>query len=215
MTARYRADICPDEPCPSKHFATDYLRHMTSIDTPKDPLVFNTTFAHVDSRKACNDLRVRRLKNGNLTDSRLVITFIAIVILIAGSVVGIVAGAIFGPQVKGIVVSVAVMAGLYGFVLYLAKKNQSVLATQPLRAGVTKMTLTPEGYMANHPGYDTLTRWSHVTDVLTTDQGLLMLHGDYEYFPIEADAFDSRQQMEDVARQIKLWVDDAKASERL
>ena len=87
-----------------------------------------------------------------------------------------------------------------------SQKTQSAIYDSPIRAGLTTFRLSAEGYHTEHPGYESLMRWSHVPDVLVTDQGLLFVHSDYEYFPIEAKAFRDHDEMVATAKQVKQWI---------
>lgn len=71
----------------------------------------------------------------------------------------------------------------------LGYRGRKAIVEAPIRAGVTKLTLSLEGYVLTNPGHEGLTRWSHVPDVIVTKHALLILYNDYEYYPIEAAAF--------------------------
>ncbi|GAB5446548.1 MAG: hypothetical protein Gyms2KO_14210 [Gymnodinialimonas sp.] len=91
------------------------------------------------------------------------------------------------------------------------QKARTAMMQAPVRSGVTQITLSPKGCAVEHPGVKALYLWSHILDVVVTEQGLLLLHSDYEYYPIEAAAFENPSEMETVAAQIKDWIAQTKS----
>ena len=115
-----------------------------------------------------------------------------------GLVVGLIVG-LFSSQLDqrlGLAVSVIVI-GFSGVLVYLAcvRRAREAVVNAPIRSGVTQIGLSSNGVSLNHPGHDSVTRWSHILDVVTTPQGLILLFSEYEYYPIEIAAFQDADEL--------------------
>lgn len=172
-------------------------------------LEFQSEFKNVDMRKACKALSRRRQKNRAFWTSSLGL-YVQIAMLLA---IAMFARFYLGGELLRALIPLLLIFSISGLILLYSSKAQSYVYEAPIRAGVTKFRLTPEGYHTEHPGYESLMRWSHVPDVLVTDQGLLIVHSDYEYFPIEVNAFRDSEEMEATANQIKKWIAKAKQNQ--
>jgi len=164
--------------------------------------IYQTSFENVQIPKACKALRKRRYKQvgfwkgwGHL--------------LVKGLLVGAAAGLVSGTlnnELGNALGFLLMCGGVIWLSISYSKRAQASVKTAAIRQGIAEIKLTPEGYHATHPGYEALTRWSHVPDVVVTPQALLILHSDHEFYPIEAAAFKDAAEMQDVAAQIKEWI---------
>ncbi|UWQ09751.1 YcxB family protein [Aliiroseovarius crassostreae] len=160
--------------------------------------VFQSTFQNVNFKKACKALRKRRGRAGGFLDGWIG--------FIGGALgVGAVAGVVGGNLGGGLAYVVGI-GGLMGLLMLYGRRGQKAMLEAPIRSGITQIRLSPEGYALEHPGHTSLTRWSHVPGVIVTPQALLILHSDYEYYPIEAAAFRDAEEMQKVAAQIRDWI---------
>jgi len=164
--------------------------------------VFQSEFRNVEIGEACKALSHRRRGQGGFWTGPF--GFITAFVILGG-LGGTVSGFIDGE--KGIFLGLLAAAlGATIFWVTMSKKAQTNLYEAPIRVGPVKISLSPEGYHVTHPGFESLTRWSHLPGVISTPQGLLILHSDYEYYPIEMNAFRDEEEMEAVADQIRSWI---------
>ncbi|NNE56601.1 MAG: YcxB family protein [Hellea sp.] len=152
--------------------------------------------------EACEALTQRRRDLGKSRPGWLV--NMALAIIAAGAVV-LYKSAITLEQAI-IIALLLILIGLVAFGTVSSKKAQTAMHNAPIRVGPTKIRFSPEGYHMEHPGVTSLTRWSHIPDVIATPHGLIIVHSDYEYYPVEAKAFRDETEMEAVANQIKIWI---------
>lgn len=163
---------------------------------------FYSRYSAIDSKTANSALKKERRKYYSFWQSPAGTMLMAVLI---GVVAGVASAMIDGEL--GSVVSYAILfSGLIAFLFYRMWVAQKAMRNAPVREGVAKVSLSPLGYRVTHPGHESLFYWSHVEGVLTTPQGILILHSPYEYYPIEAAAFDTREQLEKVAEQIREWI---------
>ncbi|UWQ12753.1 YcxB family protein (plasmid) [Aliiroseovarius crassostreae] len=164
--------------------------------------VFQSTFQNVNFKKACKALKQRRTRAGSFLEGW--IGFIGGALGV-GAVAGLIAGVVGGNLGGGLAYVVGI-GGLIGLLMLYGRRGQKAMLEAPIRSGITQIRLSPEGYALEHPGHTSLTRWSHVPGVIATPQALLILHSDYEYYPIEAAAFRDAEEMKKVAAQIQDWI---------
>ena len=167
-----------------------------------DDLNFQSEFSNVNYGGACRALKQQRRRAGSGWGGLLVFavgfgTIAALLIIFIGGNIG------------GTMAYVIFVGGLIGLLLWRSRQVQSAIKNAPLRVGVTKIRLTPEGYFTEHPGHQALMRWSHLHGAIATKDALLILHSPYEFFPIEAKAFDDFAHMERVTEQIKIWIEES------
>ncbi|UWP94014.1 YcxB family protein (plasmid) [Aliiroseovarius crassostreae] len=164
--------------------------------------VFQSTFQNVNFKKACKALRKRRGRASGFLDGwgGFILGALAI-----GVAAGLVSGGI-GGELGNTLAYVIIFGGLMGLLTWYGRRGQKAMLEAPIRSGITQIRLSPDGYALEHPGHTSLTRWSHVPGVIVTPQALLILHSDYEYYPIEAAAFRDAEEMEKVAAQIQDWI---------
>lgn len=81
----------------------------------------------------------------------------------------------------------------------------------PLRQGYTEFRLDPEGVHTRHPGAECSFFWHHVTDVLATDWGVLILLSPAEYLPIPQSALPVGMTSESLRERILEWMAASKA----
>ena len=148
-------------------------------------LAFDTRFSNLNFNKACRALRQERNRTKSFWQGWGGLFVIALGI---GAVAGAVSGLI-GGNLGGTLAYVIIFGGMIAFLVYRSRQAQSVVREAPIRSGVTRVRLDPEGYTTIHPGLESRVRWSHVHGVVTTPEALLILHSGYEFFPIEAGAF--------------------------
>ena len=165
-------------------------------------LVFQSEFSNVDMKKACKALSRRRQKTVGFWAGPWALFFQAALLV----VIAIVANRLIESKLLNALTPLLLIFGICGFVFVSSRKAQASIYDSPIRAGITNIRLSPEGYHTEHPGCESLMRWSHVPDVLVTNQGLLLVHSDYEYYPIESKAFRDHDEMVATAEQIKSWI---------
>ena len=170
-----------------------------------DDLKFLSEFSNVNYGQACQALKQRRRRAGGFWSGWGGILVFAVGLgLIAALFVIFIGG-----NIGGTMAYVIFVGGLIGLLLWRSRQVQSAIKNAPLRVGVTKIRLTPEGYFTEHPGHQALMRWSHLHGAIATKDALLILHSPYEFFPIEAKAFDDFAHMERVTEQIKIWIEES------
>ncbi len=171
--------------------------------------VYQSKFQNVDYDKACLALRRNRQHSGKIWSGWVGLMVAALAI---GGLAGFVLWFIGGIQGTFLAFVISII-GLFRLLIFKTRMAQKALSDAPLRSGVTQIRLTSEGYYSEHPGHEGITRWSHIAGVLNTPQALLILHSDYEFYPIETAAFRDEKEMNETADQIRNWIAMARGSE--
>lgn len=86
------------------------------------------------------------------------------------------------------------------------------VANAPNRRGTTNVTVDDEGVTFSAEGGRTTLFWSGIVDVIEGKDGLLVLPGDMEFFPIPAKAFTNAAEKEAVLADLKTRLARAKGT---
>ena len=171
---------------------------------------FQSEFSNVNYGGACRALKRQRRRVGGFWSGLGGVAVVAVGLGVLAALFAV----FIGGNIGGTLAYIVILGGMTGFLLWRARHFQSAIREAPIRTGITHIRLTPEGYFVEHPGHQSLMRWSHLHGVIATKDALLILHSPFEFFPIEAKAFESYEHMQQVAEQIKDWLRESGAKER-
>lgn len=90
------------------------------------------------------------------------------------------------------------------------RKGWRSIANTPIRLGEQSVTLDAEKMSMRHPGCYTEIYWTHVVDVIDGRDGLLVLIGDLESYPIPKNAIPPDMTQAELKRQIADWIKHAR-----
>ena len=167
-----------------------------------EKIELESRFREVDHEAACKQVsQAAQLGNDTVSDRLFRLLMLAAVVVVL-----LVASSDINRFVRlGAVGSFFVGAAL--FFQRIQSSRQHKTKFSKLREGKEKIILNEEGYRIEHPGHEGIVRWSHVEGVLLTKDAILILNSEYEYYPIEAKAFISAEEMKATAEQIQKWID--------
>ncbi len=114
----------------------------------------------------------------------------------------------FGPSVANSLALLS-LGGLVAYVIlsfYRVRKSWAAIANAPCRSGIQKMALDSEKMSLSHPGVKSEIYWSHVVDVIDGRDGLLVLIGKLEGYPIPASAIPKGMTQVELKKQIADWI---------
>ncbi len=163
---------------------------------------FETRFENVNPSRACRDLRKQQtLVDQWLSGWRLIVATLVSVFVIVACV-----QAVLPKPYAGLITLVLLIAAWSILMLTLRKRGRRILTVSPLRAGVTHVSLDEDGFRLRNDAFESLTRWAYIYGAMATPQALLIQYTQYEYYPIEAAAFASSAEMEEVASEIRIRI---------